>query len=572
MKDYSFIDMHIHTAYSDEELCDLSIEQLLEMAQNRAKKSGKDCVISIADHNSILGVKEARRILNSPEGMAKYPNVKLINGVEFTTDLIELCDQFDGDRVFTRCHTLAYGYDENNTELTAYSRITHKFFSQNDNVGMQICAARRAICEHYDINIPFTVFESMADMKKGSSFKNEFMHLLMSYSKEKKLNIKQAEADRIISPYILNHVDYVREASSFGRLKLSEIAHLIKNAGGELVVAHPALIRVTVPGLQKIADKEGLVLSDIYVPDSRKYNNNTDLSHVKKQKLVLEYFIDAFNKTCGEGISLSGIEKYYSSNFSSRLDKVVEAICTERGMYETCGSDYHGLHLHPDKNLGNVFTNQIQKRYKDTFAYFTDDRCPLLVSGLTAVEHLVDKQKVDSNQTKFSNDKGEPIAQENYEKVISSIARTSSSSGHMYEGKKSTLNLDERLKELTDVAKRFDNIISNMDSKAKQAKLLLRLNLYVENIYNAFKVLREKANNNYKIRQIPEYAEICNLMSDIRNKFKSLMRNNPQMIKDLKKDMKHYYKKKGTVVHRLAELEFPEPIKESKTNETDISR
>ena len=38
MKDYSFVDMHIHTEYSDEELCDMTIEQLLAKAQAKAPK------------------------------------------------------------------------------------------------------------------------------------------------------------------------------------------------------------------------------------------------------------------------------------------------------------------------------------------------------------------------------------------------------------------------------------------------------------------------------------------------------------------------------------------------------
>lgn len=572
MKDYSFIDMHIHTAYSDEELCDMSIKELLDMAQKRAAKIGKDCVISIADHNTILGVKEARKILNSQEGQSKYPNVKLINGIEFTTDLVELCDQFDGERVFTRCHTLAYGYDENNAELTAYSRITHKIFSVDDNIGMQICAARRAVCEHYKIDIPFTVFEPMVDMDKGSNFKNEFIHLLMNYAKANNINIKSSEIERIVSPYILNHVDYVREASSLGRLKLSDIAKLIKNAGGELVVAHPALIRVTVNGLRKIAQKEGLSLSDLYVPSRTKFKNNTDLSHLKRQKLVFDYFIDAFNKTCGI-TTMKGIEKYYSSNFSSRLDKVVKLICDERGMYETCGSDYHGLHLHTDKILGNVFNNQIQKRYKDTFAYFTDDKCPLMISGLSAVEYLIDKQKTSYNQVKFGNDVGQPISQENYERVISSVARSSNESTYTKpEETKITLSLDERIIELTRVAEKFNEIISKSDSKAEQAKLLLRLNLYVENIYTGLRILKDKAYTNYKIRQIEEYDQLYNIMSVIKNKFKSLMRHNPQLIKDLKKDMKYYYKKKDVVVHKLVDLDFPKPIKIDKSSVVEIGR
>lgn len=567
MKNYSFIDMHIHTAYSDEELCDMSIPELLAMAQRRASKIGKDCVLAIADHNTILGVQEARRILDSAEGKAKYPNVKLINGIEFTTDLVEICDLFDGQRVFTRCHTLAYGYDENNPELTAYSRITHKFFTTNDNVGMQICAARRAVCEHYKLDIPFTAFEKLVDMNNKTDFREEFINIVYSYNIDNHLMLDLADIDEVVAPYISTFVEYNREATAYGRLKLSDIAKLIKNAGGELVVAHPALIKVTVDGLKKIAEKEGLSLSDIYVPGGRKYNNNTDLSHVRRQKLVFEYFIDSFNKVCGGGISLSGIEKYYSSNYSSRLDKVIESICAERGMYETCGSDYHGLHLHTNKTLGDVFDNDIQKYYKKLFEYYTEDRTPIMISGLSSVEHLIDKVKPTHNIVSFGNDKGEVISIEDAvraiheAKVKEHINQHSREDTLIMEEQMSTLGIEERISELLKVAEKFNDIIERTDSKAKQAKLLLKLNLFVENIYEPLKVLRDKAEVSLSIRQDKQYRQLCELMKNIKRQFNQLMTNNPRMIKDLKNDMRYYYKQKKVLLHRLAELDFPEPLK-----------
>ncbi|MBE7074514.1 MAG: hypothetical protein E7376_00820 [Clostridiales bacterium] len=68
MKDYSFVDMHIHTEFSDEDMCDITIEQVLEKAQKRAEQTGKDCVISIADHNTILGAKKAQEIMKAVGG------------------------------------------------------------------------------------------------------------------------------------------------------------------------------------------------------------------------------------------------------------------------------------------------------------------------------------------------------------------------------------------------------------------------------------------------------------------------------------------------------------------------
>lgn len=568
MKNYSFIDMHIHTAYSDEELCDMSIPELLAMAQRRASKVGKDCVLGIADHNTILGVQEAKRILNSADGKAKYPNVKLINGIEFTTDLVEVCDLFDGQRVFTRCHTLAYGYNENDPELTAYSRITHKFFTTNDNVGMQICAARRAVCEHYNIDIPFSALEELASMNRNTNFRKEFIKLVQSYVEENRLNVKLSNINNVVAPYISTFVEYNREASAYGRLKLSDVAKLVKNAGGELVVAHPALIKVVVDGLKKIAEKEGLSLSDVYIPGGRKYNNNTDLAHIRRQKLVFEYFIDSFNKVCSKaGISLSGIERYYSSNYSSRLDKVIESICAERGMYETCGSDYHGLHLHPNKSLGDVFGNDIQKNYKGLFEHYTESRVPIVISGLSAVEHLIDKVNIFHNTALFSNDKGEDILMKDViytieeTKTKEHIIESKSKDALIQEEQMSTLGIEERISELLKVAERFNDIIEHSDSKGKQAKLLLKLNLFVENIYEPLKVLRDKADGCLSIRQDKQYRQLCELMKNIKRQFNQILTDNPRMIKDLKSDMKYYYKQKKVLLHRLAELDFPEPLK-----------
>ena len=118
MKDYALIDLHTHTEYSNEPGCNDSVEDVLKDAQEIAERSGKDAMIAITDHNTILGIREARRILDS----GLYPNVKLISGAEFTVDMNQINGVFGGHKVFGNCHILAYGFDENNPELINYSK------------------------------------------------------------------------------------------------------------------------------------------------------------------------------------------------------------------------------------------------------------------------------------------------------------------------------------------------------------------------------------------------------------------------------------------------------------------
>lgn len=556
MGEYSFIDMHIHTIYSDEEMCDITIEQLLDQAQKKAEKLNNDCVIAISDHNSILGVKKAREILASNEGKIKYPNVKLINGIEFTTDLVEMSSYFEGQRVFTRCHTLAYGYNDKDKELTTYSLLTHKHFTKNDNIGMQICSARRLVCEMYNTYIPFSVYEDLVNMNKKTKFKDEFLRITKEYAKENNISININDINRIISPYISNDIIYVREASAMGRLKASEIGKIIKNAGGELVIAHPTLLRVTVDGLKYLANKNGLNFNDLYVPTSDKYKNNTDLGYVKNKEFVFNQFLDAYESVAG--IKISGIEKYYSSNFSSKIDVVAEKICVQRGMYETCGSDYHGEHLHTEKKLGNVLHNDMQKEYYTKNGLTTANPYPIYVSSLTAVDYLQSNRKTKlPNKTilKAEQKVVSPREFDELKNIMITNKRKLVVTESTYK-EPSKVDFENRIDELKTVVEKFNNILAQKDSPRKQAKLLLRLNLFAENIMLGIRNIKFKASKYDYIRTLDTYKEIVVLMKEINSNYNKLLRENPKIIKDLAYDMRYYYKRGYTTIDKLANLHF----------------
>ena len=125
MADYLFTDLHLHSMFSNEDLCDESPELILNKVQGYVNKfnsthgANAKCVVSIADHNSIHGCIQAQKLITN----GIYPNVDFVNGVEFTVDLKEFGDDFAGGNIFTRCHMLGYNYDHKNKELAAYSKI-----------------------------------------------------------------------------------------------------------------------------------------------------------------------------------------------------------------------------------------------------------------------------------------------------------------------------------------------------------------------------------------------------------------------------------------------------------------
>lgn len=560
MKEYAFVDMHIHTEHSDEELCDMPIEQLLEKSQKQAEKLGGDCVISIADHNTILGVKKARQILKE-QGKEKYPNVKLINGIEFTTDLCELADYFDGKKVFTRCHMLAYGYDENDKELTAYSKITHKHFTKEDNVGMQICASRRILCEEFNIDIPFSILEPLADAGKKTKFKTEFINIVSNYLKEKKINVKADQLDNLIANYIFDEVGFARESEAVGRLKLSDVAKLTKNAGGELVVAHPAIIRVTVSGLKYIASKYDKNLSDLYETTVDKYKNNTELSWVKDKKLILNEFIDACEKVAG--CEIKGMEEYHSSNYSSHIYSEIEDVCKERGKLVTCGSDYHGLHLHTSKHLGLVFHNDIASAYKAENHLQTDDRCVLYMSGISSADYFMGDKKPNLQEQAIIKDvTGRVVPPQNFNNAVENMKRFShkTESSSVEKQESNNISLSARITSLVRISEKFDHILSKEGNYREQAKLMLRLNLFTENIIQAMQDLKIQASKSDYIRTLKDYEKIYNILQDINAKYKTLIIKNPDIIKDLRFDMSHYYKKNKTTIDWLVNMHFKKPI------------
>jgi len=572
MNDYSFIDLHMHTIHSHEEGCNLSVADLLKQCQEKAKLSGKDCVIAIADHNSIEGVLEAKEILRK-DGATKYPNVKIINGIEITTDLDEMRGVFDGVKVFNRCHTLAYNFDENDKELNAYSKITHMYFNNFENVGMQICAARRVVNEHYGIYLNFTDLEELSN--KQTDFKNEFIKLVDSYVTNNKLGIELYDIDSLISPYIENTVDFVREASAKGRLLLSEVSSIISNAGGELVIAHPSVIKVTVNGINHLANKHSIASDTIYRNISGRRTGSIDLRFTEKPELVLNEFIDAFEKIANTKIV--GIERFCVKNFLSTFQKSVEKICKENKYYQTCGSDYHGSTISVYGEVGNVLPYEVQDNYKAMY----DPNCgvlkPLRVSKLSYVEHCLDGDKY-SDVVVLKNEKNETMKDDFLNFLYdASVKRNIETDAEItydtpQQSKHSLNNLCDELEKIQSKL----NKIASENGKSNQGKYVLSLNIEIDNILDKICYLKNITKNKDAILKMVEYEKFYNSFNSLRDNVKEYIIKNPDKIKGLYSDMDYYYKRTELAIAQLSNLTIIEPSfitqLENANLEEDLSR
>ncbi|MBE7082294.1 MAG: hypothetical protein E7378_01255 [Clostridiales bacterium] len=564
MKEYAFVDMHMHTIFSDEELCDMSIEQLLQKCQEKAEQLGGDCVISIADHNTILGVKKARELMAQyPE---RYKNVRLINGVEFTTDLCEM-ESVYGKKVFTRCHTLAYNYDENDPELTAYSLITHKHFTANDNIGMQICAARRIVNENFGVTIPFTKFLPLLKLKRTDDFKAAFVQIALQELQANNVTVKSQQINILIQPYIMSRVTDVREAAALGRITISEMAQMVKNAGGELVIAHPSFINVSRAGIEYCAQKYGVRYSDIYDPQNDKYKKGTLITYLKKPKIVLTEFIETFESICG--YKIAGLEAFYGAGFDRKMFDITEQICAERGLCLSCGSDYHGEHLHRDKRIGGVFNDEVYQTYLEQQKNLPKVNIPFHIQGIGIVEHLLDKNGQEKQKAIIKDISGYSISRQQFgdlvhQTILKKLAKRNQSQEPQLqqEKKESEIKLEEKLAYAHSMVKKFQTILSRETKQKKVPSLLLKLNLFAENIIKGLKEFKQEASQDPSILANPQYQEFLTQMSNIGQMYQVISQRSPHLIQTLKHDMKYYYHKNYLALDNLIGIEFPAPIKQ----------
>lgn len=563
MTNYSFNDLHIHSTFSDEDFCNVTPEIILEKAQAKAIKLGKPCVISITDHNSILGSVDAQRLIKT----RKYDQVKFINGVEITTDLCEL-NQMLGRNIFKRAHILMYNFDETNPELLAYSKITHlKLTDSLENVGLQFCAARRAINERYHINIPFTELLPLTHVKPSQNLRTKFISVVMPYLE--KLGIVELESDieQLISPYLNAYVDYNKSCETYSRLKLREVAEMAKNAGGELVLAHPSLTKLSLRSFNKYLQSNNLEIEDIKNSD-----NDFSLGQLTHKDTFLNLLFNTANEM---GIKISGIEKYSATSILGRTDVAMQRVAKKFGLYVTSGSDYHGDTLTANVTVGDVFLQEVHNGAKELLGKSPNNEEFIYVTHLPCVDYFLgDKYaNLDQDGTVLSlsgdeiiskdmltiNKKALPLYYKNKEQQKKERKRQQKENEKQTEKiqckenkKDVTLQVKIRIKDLIKILQGSAEVIKNKYEKTEaKVQKLLSLNKFAQSVYESMVHLVECG----KID--PIYLEqIKDALEKINKNLCKISQKQPKVAKSYKIAVSHNKKQKEDYLNKLINIDL----------------
>ncbi len=592
MSKYLFTDLHMHSKFSDEDLCDESPKHILSKVQGYAEKyidrTGEDlsCVISITDHNSILGSFYANEELKT----GKYPNVKFVPGVEFTVDLCEMNSAYASENVYTRCHILGYNYNLNDRELLAYSKIAHMAFSKEDNIGLQICASRRAVCEHFGIYIPFSTFVPLTKLNQNQNFKKEFIKIINKYFTENNLEFDREEIDTIISPYIeyapaykiiedgkkecTNAVKYISDSTAFGRIKLTEVVKLIKDAGGDIVIAHPSMLKISLAGCREILSYEGQT-GGLMQDGNNKHSASEHISLLSFKsevaKALLNDFILKFERICG--YKLDGIETFYANNFINRVDIVSATIAKDNGLFETGGSDYHGENFVNHKTIGNHFPYFVQLAYGKENNRSQERQLYIRISSMPAVSKFIESRAItNDNVVEFMDENGEPISWNEINLFVAktlnndyrdNLVRTSGNliGNHKHVSKHKQEAL-EAISYLAEIAELYNPILdTNITSDERLEKLFL-LEAYTRNSYKAIKKLQNQFRNSADLFDVEEQKTIITLLKEIHRKYNEMTRLDPLVMKEAKRILKLKFNIKETFSDKVASITFKTPEKQ----------
>ena len=192
-----YIDMHTHSIYSDGEL---EVDELIKKAI-----SNNVGILSITDHDTLLGINKAREIYNNKE-------IDIINGIELSAKVDK-----------GRMHILGYDFDINNKALN------DKMDELKVNSIYAIIACLNQI--KIDYNIKFKEDEIKEIINRiGNIGRPLVAKLIVKYGLAKSVD---DAFDLYLTPA------YNKTRVNNKGIKAKECIRLIKDANGLSVLAHP---------------------------------------------------------------------------------------------------------------------------------------------------------------------------------------------------------------------------------------------------------------------------------------------------------------------------------------------
>lgn len=208
----SYIDLHMHSFYSDDG--EFSPKELVDLCVAKGIK-----YFSIADHNSVKGIKEAKEYCKDKE-------INIIPAVELDCTI-------DG----VNLHVLGYGIDYNND---IFDKIEEDIIKQEQGASKK----RMKLIRELGIDFSDEVIKKLS--KNGVVNGEMIAEAAMEFDKDKKSPLLQPyyeNGDRSDNPYVNFYWDYCSQGKpAYAEVKyisLEKAIEVIKTSGGMPVLAHP---------------------------------------------------------------------------------------------------------------------------------------------------------------------------------------------------------------------------------------------------------------------------------------------------------------------------------------------
>lgn len=266
----SYIDLHMHSFYSDDG--EFSPKELVDLCVGKGIK-----YFSIADHNSVKGIKEAKEYCKDKE-------INIIPAVELDCTI-------DG----VNLHVLGYGIDYNND---IFDKI------EDDIIKQEQGASKKRMKLIRELGIDFSD-EVIKKLSKNGVVNGEMIaEAAMEFDKDKNNLLLQPyyeNGTRSDNPYVNFYWDYCAQGKpAYAEVKyisLEKAIEVIKTSGGIPVLAHPGNNVKEKHSLLESIRVSGIEGIEVYSSYHSKEKVEYYKEYAMKHKLILTCGSDFHGKT-----------------------------------------------------------------------------------------------------------------------------------------------------------------------------------------------------------------------------------------------------------------------------------
>ena len=476
MRNYLFIDLHIHSIYSFENACDSTPEDILhnaletsqvikramikrvENCENNGDENGIDnlirefspyfaenkeeqehiqgillnsqnkatelknyienytkCCISITDHQNVQGSKVAMDLIKKhPQ---KYSAIDFVSGIEINTGLKCLGTNSDKSSIFKKCHSLAYGYNIYDKTLNAFSQLFNFTTNKIDDTTIYkkpIEIGKMVLWAKRRVDEITGDKIPIGDLAFIAVNTQSYLHAKNKFYSylKSRYPTRNFRNEKSVENCFIYTGDGNDKAINGAKWEIDELMRVIKNANGYFSLAHPYKINKRLDSKNDIDYFYEFVDALIKATNDESFQELKTISQVDKKEIKDK--IKSINSKYGKHYLVDEIYQIYISfTFGKDIEEFVQKVLTLRN------NEKFGLEIFNKLNLSGAKSKvlyDIAKKYNLYLTGGSDHHGPNLHPENT-IARCFDKKFIYSDDDLFTVD--ENILQKEIDKANS---------------------------------------------------------------------------------------------------------------------------------------------------------